>query len=294
MDAFEDGWVAPLEILAIEPTLADLVEGDAAGLIRALGPGHALLSETSARLRRLAEGAHLELAEGVELEVVGVVPDGIVGAGEVVVSVDSPAAAGLPQRYLLARVEGDRPAFERAVGDRLPSGTRARIRDQEETALLRHADGVAAQAQVKERFGEFAIREEDDAIVQSPAWVRDNIVTATVPILGQVRCHEGFIELLGAALAEIEREGFGDLLDPGDTAGCHQARVIAGDSALSRHAWGAAIDVNASTNPFGAEPELDGRIVAIMRDHGFAWGGGWLVPDGMHFEWYGHGSSEAR
>jgi hypothetical protein len=22
-----------------------------------------------------------------------------------------------------------------------------------------------------------------------------------------------------------------------------------------------------------------------MREHGFTWGGDWLVPDGMHFEW---------
>ncbi len=92
---------------------------------------------------------------------------------------------------------------------------------------------------------------------------------------------------LTGALREIEERGLAHLLDPDDTAGCHEPRVIAGDDTLSRHAWGAAIDVNASTNAFGAEPQLDRRIVEIMREHGFTWGGDWMVPDGMHFEWYG-------
>jgi hypothetical protein len=27
------------------------------------------------------------------------------------------------------------------------------------------------------------------------------------------------------------------------------------------------------------------EIVQIMERNGFTWGGRWLVPDGMHFEW---------
>jgi hypothetical protein len=54
---------------------------------------------------------------------------------------------------------------------------------------------------------------------------------------------------------------------------------------LSRHSWGAAIDINPSTNAFGATPTMDEDIVEIFRRNGFAWGGTWLVPDGMHFEY---------
>jgi len=32
---------------------------------------------------------------------------------------------------------------------------------------------------------------------------------------------------------------------------------------------------------------MDCRAVQIFRKHGFAWGGNFLVPDGMHFEWVG-------
>jgi hypothetical protein len=28
-------------------------------------------------------------------------------------------------------------------------------------------------------------------------------------------------------------------------------------------------------------------VVRIFRKHGFAWGGNWRTPDGMHFEWVG-------
>ena len=32
---------------------------------------------------------------------------------------------------------------------------------------------------------------------------------------------------------------------------------------------------------------MDCRVVRIFRKHNFAWGGNFLMPDGMHFEWVG-------
>jgi hypothetical protein len=40
-----------------------------------------------------------------------------------------------------------------------------------------------------------------------------------------------------------------------------------------------------SSNPFGAEPNQPAKLVSKMRGWGFIWGGYWLIPDGMHFEW---------
>jgi hypothetical protein len=54
---------------------------------------------------------------------------------------------------------------------------------------------------------------------------------------------------------------------------------------VSRHAWGAAVDINAAANPFGSLGTQDPRLVAVMKEWGFTWGGDWLSPDPMHFEY---------
>ena len=51
------------------------------------------------------------------------------------------------------------------------------------------------------------------------------------------------------------------------------------------HAWGIAIGINVDVNPFGARPVQGPRLVAIMEEHGFYWGGRSRRPDGTHFEW---------
>jgi len=56
------------------------------------------------------------------------------------------------------------------------------------------------------------------------------------------------------------------------------------DTRLSAHAYGIAIDLNAAENPQGAVPVIDPRVVEIMKRWGFAWGGDFDTPDGMHFE----------
>jgi hypothetical protein len=77
-------------------------------------------------------------------------------------------------------------------------------------------------------------------------------------------------------------------VDPGDYAGCFAPRRIPGSGNLSLHAWGLAIDLNASRNPQGARPTQSLRLVHIFEEEGFAWGGRWpTAPDGMHFELHG-------
>jgi hypothetical protein len=39
-----------------------------------------------------------------------------------------------------------------------------------------------------------------------------------------------------------------------------------------------------SQNPLGAPPRLDRRVVDAFERWGLTWGGRWLVPDAMHFE----------
>ena len=123
-------------------------------------------------------------------------------------------------------------------------------------------------------------------IEPDPNWVSANIVTADVPILGEVVCHRTMVPQLASALAEIEREGLAPLIDTGDYGGCYVPRFISRDPqrALSMHAFGLAVDLNVQTNLYGTDGQIDPRIVAVFEDWGFEWGGAWDPPDPMHFE----------
>jgi hypothetical protein len=82
------------------------------------------------------------------------------------------------------------------------------------------------------------------------------------------------------------RQGLDHAIDSNGYGGCYVPRFINEDPAgdISHHSWGAAIDFNVPENPFGAPPHQDPHLVAIFEKWGFTWGGRWLVPDGMHFE----------
>jgi hypothetical protein len=119
-----------------------------------------------------------------------------------------------------------------------------------------------------------------------PAWVASNITTASVPILGSVRCHRILLPQLSSALAEIADAGLADRIRVGDYGGCYVPRFIDRDPrrGLSMHAFGLAIDLNVSTNQLGTRGDMDPDIVRIFQEWGFAWGGFWARPDPMHFE----------
>ncbi len=153
-------------------------------------------------------------------------------------------------------------------------------------------DSTLSTVRLKELLGEFSYRFAGGVSIEiEPRWVEANIVAVDLPILGRWRCHRRVIPDLVAALRAVEEAGLGHLVDPVDSrwGGCWVARRIRGSSggAVSRHAWGLAVDINPSTNPWGQPPTMDMAVVEIFRAHGFAWGGTWTRPDGMHFEWVG-------
>ena len=47
------------------------------------------------------------------------------------------------------------------------------------------------------------------------------------------------------------------------------------------------LDMNTTSNCQGCVPHMNCDVVRIFRKHGFAWGGNFRTPDGMHFEWVG-------
>jgi hypothetical protein len=121
-------------------------------------------------------------------------------------------------------------------------------------------------------------------IVPDPAWVSANIAIGDVPIIGNVTCHRLMFGQLRAALSEIDSAGLASLIRTSD--GCYVPRFIDRDPGkpLSMHAFGLAIDLNASTNRLGTSGDMDPRIVEIFERWGFDWGGRWARPDPMHFE----------
>jgi hypothetical protein len=284
------GLAIPLEVAAanLRDYAPFLPPGDRA-LLPNLAGGQAALGATSARLRRAGPGGVLMFGDR-RLRIAGILPDAAIGAHEVFLSRAAAATIGVTRdRYLLIDPSpgASRERIAARIRALLPAGLPVRIRGPGETPYFRQGDAVLPPVRLKELFGEFAARPIAGGYLQTdPAWVRRHIVTASVPLLGRVTCNRAIIPQVRGALAEIQRSGLGAIIDPGDFGGCYSSRFLNRnpESGVSHHAWGVAIDVNASANPFGRTPRQDPRVARIFERWGFTWGGNWLVPDGMHFE----------
>jgi hypothetical protein len=281
------GYRIPVEIAAVRPrSYAAFVPPADRTPIR--GSGAVLASRSFADDHGLGPGATLIL-NGIRLTIDEVIDDDLVGAHEVVVDPHVGARLGVTRdRYLLAApVSGGGQRLEAALRRLVPPGIRVRVRAPGETPVFRHGDAVLPQVRVKELFGEFSARQLDGGLLQPhPSWVRENIRTARVPVLGRIRCHRVIVPLVRAALEDLARRGLGHLVDPSDYGGCYFPRFIARDpgTGLSHHSWGIALDINVSQGLPGRQPTIDRRLVEAFEAQGFKWGGEFLIPDGTHFE----------
>lgn len=286
LDKFGD-WVVPLDALAIDPAAHGSfdTEGSLVGLV----PGTVALGETSATFRGLTVGDTLSIA-GVSYQVAAVAPDEVIGAAEVVFTTDDQASPVVTDRYALVKTDLERTAFEDTVRSMYEGPAPLRIRSRDETPWLRHGDAVLPQIFIKTALGEFEYTNRDGSeFAQDPDFVETRIIQAEVPILGELTCHETVVEMLNEAMTDLVDSGLSHLVDPAGFAGCWNPRFIRATTGkpagISRHAWGAAIDLNAASNPVGSAGTQDPRLVSAMLDRGFTWGGDWLVPDPMHFEY---------
>lgn len=115
-----------------------------------------------------------------------------------------------------------------------------------------------------------------------PRWVREHIVTETLPLLGKLTCNKVMMPQLREAMLEISGQGLGPEIKY--HVGCYYPRFIAGTTTLSNHSFGLAIDINSLENQRGTVGEMHPEVVRIMKKWGFAWGGDWNYTDPMHFE----------
>jgi D-alanyl-D-alanine carboxypeptidase-like protein len=279
------GGVLPLSIAGFDPQA-----GATDPLSRALAAGEAVLTETSAALRGMGVGGTMTIqAAGKPAQrtfrIGAIVSDGVGRGREMIVPLRLSSGLGFTApRALLAAVAQDRLPVARDALNAVTAGLRTRIHIGEDPVIDPDEGPVLPFVEVKKIFGEFTYKRRSGRwITIQRSWVDANIVQASVPLMGVIKCNRKVLPQLRSAMLEIQRLGLASLIH--SNAGCWSPRMQVGNTFdVSRHAFGIAVDLNAPQNPYGGKPHQDRRLVEVMERWGFVWGGRWLVPDGMHFE----------
>ena len=300
------GFAFPMGTTVLPPDVVARTMG--ADTAQFLAPDALVMGEVSAGLRGAQAGDTALLTSGsgvtVSFRIAAVLPASRVGGAELLISTEAGDRLGI-ERLSRAVMWGfsSRAAIDAAMSANGLVSTSIRIRRSWDPA---DPDDTIGMAQTKATLGEFAYRvNSDGSVSQDDAWVNTylpagrELLNSSIPI--RARCHNVVKPAIQAALAEIAAAGLGGTINVGDAntaGGCHLARFnrLTPDSSLgflSRHSWGMALDTNTQGSCQGCAPPdfatIPGgcRTVQIFRKYGFAWGGNFLTPDGMHFEWVG-------
>ncbi len=240
----------------------------------------------------------------VDFTIGAVVADDVTGGTELLISPEAAARLDLDRKSGVA-IWGftSRDRIDAAMAEQGLVSTSIRIRRSWDPA---DPDDTIGMAETKQLLGEFAYRvDSNGSVTQESAWQSANLPSGRVllnpTIRIRARCHNVIEPALKAAFAEAAAAGVGGVFDVDDAnvaGGCHVPRfsTLSQNSSigfLSRHSWGMAIDTNTRGSCQGCAPpdfatDAGGcTAVRIFRKHGFAWGGNFLTPDGMHFEFVG-------
>jgi D-alanyl-D-alanine carboxypeptidase-like protein len=286
VDRAPTGLAIPFEVAVVNPAdYAAFVAPAERDAILALRPGEVLLAETAAQLRRARPGMRIVFTDRA-MRVAGVVSDVTTNGYEAIMRAPLPAWERVDVFVLAAAKPPAYKRIRRSIEALLLPGQRLRFRVADEQPFQRYGDAVHPQMILKKNFGEFAARPLPNGQLEiDPGWSKRNLRTARVPVLGEVVCNRGLFPQLREAMHTIEDRGLAHLIS--NFGGCFGPRFIGldPDGRISHHAWGVAFDINVRDNPYGAEPNLDPDVVAAIEQWGFTWGGRWIIPDGMHFEW---------
>jgi hypothetical protein len=285
------GFAIPIEIAAADPAAygALLPAQDRGAIARLARPGTGIAAQEELTLRREPIGSTFVFGPE-RILAAAALPPRLLGDHELFVSRVTAATLGLTTpKYLLVRPDPDAPLprVEAALRALVAGASPFLVAPAGRVPFLRDSPNTLPALFEKLAMGEFAARmlSGGDLLID-PAWRATHIVTATVPIVGRVTCNRAFVPALRAALAEVVIRGLAGSIHASGYAGCYVPRFVLRDTTqlISHHAWGSAVDLNAPENPFGVTPHMDPRVVSIFAAFGFRWGGGWLIPDGMHFE----------
>lgn len=293
------GWLVPVVYLALpQPSIGRVMGNDVAV---AVGPRDVVMNEVTAELSgaRVGDVIEMQAADGspVPLVIADIRPYEQIGSAELVVTTEVADRLGATTdtRVVVHGID-DRAAFDAAVAS-------VGLDTRRDTKVNRSwdppdPDDTLSTARAKVALGEPWYRfGADGSVEMHPDWRAANLTEdrvllhPSIPV--RARCHVRVIDDLRAAMADVAAAGLSgaiDVANANSAGGCYVprfSRVSGQIGFLSRHTYGMAFDTNTQTNCFGCVPVMHCDVVRIFRRHGFAWGGNFRRPDGMHFEWVG-------
>lgn len=302
------GWAFPMGVTALPVEAVRAVMGRANASW--VNGGYVVMGQTSASIRGAQAGDVIDLlgpfGTTVSLTIGRVAPDSEVGGAELVMSIDTAARLGgtIDTRVLLYGPFDRWTVSSALAAQGLFADGKVRIRQSWDPP---DPDSTMGMAETKKLLGEFDI---DYAHLTTDGWTatgsawRSAYLPAgreTYPTGIKAMCNKVIKADLQAALQEIATTLPGlvgaytgiDVANTNTYGGCSNggaarfSRITQALGSVSRHSWGQPLDTSTVANCQGCVPKMDCRIVRIFRKHGFAWGGNFLLPDGMHFEWVG-------
>lgn len=292
------GFLIPMgtTVLPLDYVRAEM--GDAVS--SSLGPTQVVMGQLTASLRGARQGDVMTVvgAAGnhVNFTIARIAADAVIGGTEILMTPDGANRIGLDRvsRVVIWGFDSRAAINSRLAAHGLVS-TSIRIRRSWDPA---DPDSTLGMAETKQALGEFSYRvNANGSVTQDSAWRTANITSGSIHRLRlYTGCHRKVRPALQAAMNEVVASGLEFTINyqhANSAGGCYYPRFnrLTPDSRLgflSRHSWGQAVDTNTVGSCQGcAPPDMDCRTVRIFRKHGFAWGGNFLTPDGMHFEWVG-------
>jgi hypothetical protein len=303
VDRPSDPYMIPIDTTGVEPAFASFLQSPERLLVADLQPRQGILSESEAKLRRLDVGSTLTFTTGVEVSIVGTLPDILMGGYELLVGRSTAQRIGVThERYVLFHVKPYSHTTSQSLAQRLvpylpldvPHPV-VEVRAPGETTYLRANDREAPPIVLKQRFGEFDAHPDPQAarrIVIDPSWVQTHIASENLPVLGTVVCNTVALDLLRRAMNELRSKGHAD--DVTGVGPCYQKVMDATgpDGPLSAAPFGAAILIDPGSNEPGSTPSQPPSVIAAMARWGFGWAGRDAYPQGALFRF--HARSVAR
>jgi hypothetical protein len=127
---------------------------------------------------------------------------------------------------------------------------------------------------------------------RAPGWFNDNITQVESPSGAKFSVNKQAAPAFQGFLTDLHALGY--TVDP-KTSGGYNLRNITGGTTLSPHAYGVAIDINPSDNPYSRDSkggtlktDLPPNVGQLAAKWGLDWGGNWTsLKDPMHFEYRG-------